>query len=169
LHLFSEKLLVAVSALAMAAGVSFAADPSPVDAEIQSDLPQLRPLPTEVTGGKVFASSYETWLGRDEKSGPHGHGGGDHFANFIDGVRSRKKEDLNAPIEEGHNSSALIHLVNASYRLGRTLHFDSESEQVIGAMKPMLFCGTQRGDIDRRSLYRRKFRRRTYDQRDLSR
>ena len=82
--------------------------------------------------GDEDASSYETWLGKDEKSGPHGHGGGDHFANFIDCVRSRKKEDLNAPIEEGHISAALVHLANVSYRLGRMLRFDPETEQVIG-------------------------------------
>ena len=81
--------------------------------------------------GDEDASSYETWLGRDAKSGPHGHGGGDHFANFIDCVRSRKKEDLNAPIEEGHVSASLVHLANASYRLGRTLCFDPETERVI--------------------------------------
>jgi len=47
-------------------------------------------------------------------------------------VRSRKFEKLNAPIEEGHISSALIHLANASYRLGRTLNFDPATEQVLG-------------------------------------
>ena len=45
-------------------------------------------------------------------------GGGDHFGNFIDAVRSRKHEDLNADILEGHLSSALCHLANISYRLG---------------------------------------------------
>ena len=82
--------------------------------------------------GDEDAWSYETWLGRDEKSGPHGHSVGDHFANFVDCVRSRKKEDLNAPIEEGHISCTLVHLANASYRLGRALRFDPETEQVIG-------------------------------------
>jgi predicted dehydrogenase len=48
-------------------------------------------------------------------------GGGDHFANFLKAVRSRKKEDLNADIEEGHLSSALCHLGNISYRLGSTI------------------------------------------------
>jgi predicted dehydrogenase len=81
--------------------------------------------------GDEDASSYETWLGKGEKSGPHGHGGGDHFANFIDCVRSRNKEDLNAPIEEAHISSALVHLANVSYRLGRALRFDPENEKVI--------------------------------------
>ena len=85
-----------------------------------------------LAAGDEDASSYETWLGKDGKSGPRGHGGGDHFANFIDCVRSRKKEDLNAAVEEGYISAALVHLANVSYRLGRTLHFDPETEQVIG-------------------------------------
>jgi hypothetical protein len=39
---------------------------------------------------------------------------------------------LNAPIEEGHISCALVHLANASYRLGRALRFDPDTEQVVG-------------------------------------
>ena len=48
-------------------------------------------------------------------------GGGDdnHFGNFIKAVRSRKIEDLNADILEGHLSSALCHVGNISYRLGK--------------------------------------------------
>jgi Oxidoreductase family, C-terminal alpha/beta domain len=38
----------------------------------------------------------------------------------------------NAPIEEGHISAALVHLANASYRLGRALRFDPQTQQVIG-------------------------------------
>ena len=45
-------------------------------------------------------------------------GQGDHFGNFIAAVRSRKAEDLNADILEGHYSAALCHLANISYRLG---------------------------------------------------
>jgi predicted dehydrogenase len=71
-------------------------------------------------------TSYKTWLGKNQEAGPEAHKGGDHFANFIDVVRSRKKEDLNAPIEEGAISTTLVHLANISYRLGRTIHFDSE-------------------------------------------
>jgi predicted dehydrogenase len=41
-----------------------------------------------------------------------------HFANFLASVRSRKQEDLKAEILEGHQSSALCHLANISYRLG---------------------------------------------------
>lgn len=81
--------------------------------------------------GDEDVCAYETWLGRDQKSGPRGHGAGDHFANFVDCVRNRKKENLNAPIEEGHISCASVHLANASYRLGRSLRFDPDTEQVI--------------------------------------
>lgn len=48
-----------------------------------------------------------------------GPGGGGHQANFIAAVRSRKSAELTAPIEGGHISSALCHLANISYRLGR--------------------------------------------------
>jgi predicted dehydrogenase len=50
-------------------------------------------------------------------------GGDDHFGNFIKAVRSRKVEDLNADILEGHLSSALCHLGNISYRLGTDHRF----------------------------------------------
>jgi predicted dehydrogenase len=85
-----------------------------------------------LAAGDEDASSYKTWLGRGQKAGPQAHASGDHFANFIECVRSRKKENLNAPVEEGHISCALIHLANVSYRLRRSLRFDAETEQVIG-------------------------------------
>ncbi len=49
----------------------------------------------------------------------NGKGEGNHFENFIKAVRSRKKEDLNADILEGHLSSALCHTGNISHRLGQ--------------------------------------------------
>jgi predicted dehydrogenase len=45
-------------------------------------------------------------------------GASDHFANFIDAVRSRKRENLHADIEEGHVSAALCHVGNVSQALG---------------------------------------------------
>lgn len=45
--------------------------------------------------------------------------GENHFANFINAVRSRKREDLHAEITEGHLSTALCHIGNISWRLGR--------------------------------------------------
>jgi hypothetical protein len=76
--------------------------------------------------------SYKCWLGEEQEPGPHARAGGNNWRNFIDCLRSRKKEDLNAPVEEGYISCALLHLANASYRLGRTLNFDPETEAVIG-------------------------------------
>jgi predicted dehydrogenase len=77
------------------------------------------------------ASGYQTYLGREQQPGPSAPlDKEDHFANFIACVISRKKEDLNASIEEGHLSSGLAHLANASYRLGRTLNFDPETQMV---------------------------------------
>jgi predicted dehydrogenase len=42
----------------------------------------------------------------------------DHFGNFLECVRSRRREDQYAEILEGHYSAALCHLGNISYRLG---------------------------------------------------
>ncbi|HZZ77896.1 MAG TPA: Gfo/Idh/MocA family oxidoreductase [Gemmataceae bacterium] len=52
-----------------------------------------------------------------------GPGGGSHFANFIAAVRSGRRADLNADIEEGHYSSALCHLANISYQMGTNAPF----------------------------------------------
>jgi predicted dehydrogenase len=43
----------------------------------------------------------------------------DHFGNFIECVRSRKRGELTAEIEEGHTSTAVVHVGNISQRLGR--------------------------------------------------
>jgi predicted dehydrogenase len=77
-------------------------------------------------------ASYRSWLGPAHTPGPSASRGGNNWGNFIECVRSRRKEDLNAPIEEGHISCTLVHLANASYRLGRTLNFDPDKQEVIG-------------------------------------
>jgi predicted dehydrogenase len=76
--------------------------------------------------------AYKTWTTDQVEPGPHGKASGDHYANFIDCVRSRRAQDIHSPIEEAHKSTTLVHLANASYRLGRTLKFDPTQEQVIG-------------------------------------
>lgn len=60
-------------------------------------------------------------------SAPRGPGRG-NFGNFIEAVRSRKQEDLNADILEGHYSSALCHLGNISYRLGEKVPFNPQTK-----------------------------------------
>jgi predicted dehydrogenase len=72
---------------------------------------------------------YHTYLGKNREPGPEGRSGHNEYERFISAVRSRKVEDLGVDIEEGHLSSALCHLGNISYRLGRTLDFDPRTER----------------------------------------
>jgi hypothetical protein len=48
-----------------------------------------------------------------------------HMKNFLAACRSRDYRQLNADIEIGALSAALCHLANVSYRVGRTLAWDS--------------------------------------------
>ena len=72
-------------------------------------------------------NKYYSYQGKDHKPGPSRTERDTHFENFIAGVRSRKREELNADIEEGAMSCVLVHLANISYRLGRTLHWDEKT------------------------------------------
>lgn len=67
----------------------------------------------------AFAGSKEDEKNRD----------GNHWANFIDAVRSGKNEDLHSDINEGFYSTTLPHLANISYRVGRKLKFMGEYEK----------------------------------------
>ncbi len=60
-----------------------------------------------------------------------GTGTEDHFYNFIEAMRSRRVEDLNCDILEGHLSAVLFHMANISYRLGKTLTFDPKTETFV--------------------------------------
>lgn len=76
-------------------------------------------------------SSWQTFYGSKNKPGKSGKSeGGDnpHFANFVKAVLSRKRDELNADILEGHLSSSLCHLGNIAYRVGRKLTFDPKTE-----------------------------------------
>lgn len=57
-------------------------------------------------------------------------GGGNHYANFLDAVEAGDPSRLNAPISEGHLSSALCHTGNLSHQLGHRATLD-EIQQVI--------------------------------------
>jgi len=94
------------------------------------------------SGGDTWA----TFFGRKNEPGPTSEsadaaadpsdftssGGGGHFGNFINAVRSGKRQELSADIEGGHLSAALCHLANTSYRLGRNLTFDGTREKFVG-------------------------------------
>lgn len=92
-------------------------------------------------------NSYKSFLGAADEPGPEKRAAvrNEHFVNFIDCMRSRKAEDLRAPILEGHLSATLVHLANASYRLGRTINFDPANESVVNdAEATELLKGTYR-------------------------
>jgi predicted dehydrogenase len=88
-------------------------------------------------------TKWATYFGRKNEPGPSstttqentdpmnlaGAGGGNHFENFINALRSGKREDLTCEVEEGYRSTVLPHLANIAYRCGRSLTFDGASEQ----------------------------------------
>jgi len=57
---------------------------------------------------------------------------GPHYRNFVDAIRKNDAKVLTCGIEEGHLSSALPHMANIAYRLGRTLKFDGKTEKFVG-------------------------------------
>jgi predicted dehydrogenase len=73
--------------------------------------------------------TYETYFGEKREKGPSGKAGGDQFKNWFDAIRARDMTLQHGPVESGHLSSALAHLGNISYRLGRQLDFDPVAER----------------------------------------
>lgn len=115
--------------------------------ELHCDLRNWFSGPPEAEGLFVFGSKgwmrigegkAQVFLGRTNEPGPTlraedtGDPGQSHFENFIACVRSRKAQDLRAPLEEGHFSTTLCHLGNIAYRMGRSLKFDGATERFIG-------------------------------------
>lgn len=100
----------------------------------------------ELGGG----GEWETFFGYKKEPGPSSKskqednsaplsamGGGDegHFANFINAIRSGKKEDLTCEIEVGHKSAAISHMANISYMLQKELKIHPTKEEFIGNKK----------------------------------
>jgi predicted dehydrogenase len=88
---------------------------------------------------------YETFLGKEQEKGPSGQDLGNHWANFVSALRTRKPSDLHAPITEGAVSTMLLHLANISYRLGRSVEFDEKTM-------------TCKNDKEANAMFRRKYR-----------
>jgi predicted dehydrogenase len=76
-------------------------------------------------------SQWKTHMGRKQEPGPTGSGKGNHYANYINAIRSADPKKFNKSIEEGFYTCALIHLANISYRLGRSLNFDPKAMKFI--------------------------------------
>ena len=77
--------------------------------------------------------TYEIYAGKTQRAEKIASrtAGGDHYANWIKAIRSRKTADQNGPVETAHLSSALAHLGNISYRLQRQLTFDPAKEKFV--------------------------------------
>ena len=56
-----------------------------------------------------------------------GHG---HRVNWLKAIADDRPEDVNAPLHEGHVSSALCHLGNASHRAGASMAIDEIAEKL---------------------------------------
>lgn len=86
----------------------------------------------ECENGHVTVPSYSsaTAYDKDGKVVKSFKGAEDHYENWIKAVRSRKVEDLNADILEGHLSSALCHTANISYLLGKKANPDEVREAI---------------------------------------
>jgi predicted dehydrogenase len=54
-----------------------------------------------------------------------------HYQNFIDAIRAGDPKILTSDVLDGHLSSALPHLGNISYRVGRQLVFDGKAERFV--------------------------------------
>ncbi len=55
-----------------------------------------------------------------------------HFQNFIDAVRSRKNESLNAEIAVGHHSTGWCNLANVGYRVGAQMSVQNPGAVDVG-------------------------------------
>ncbi len=109
---------------------------SPHEAGINGDKPG-NTIGNQFYGSKGYLvidnyNRYYSFMGKDQQPGPGGTARDEHWENFIAAVRSRKRADLNAEIEEGALSCNLMHLANISYRVGRTLHWDAKTMTCIG-------------------------------------
>lgn len=58
-------------------------------------------------------SKYATYLGQKREPGPTRDESGDHYANFVEVVRSRDMSLLHGPVETAHYSSAIAHLATS--------------------------------------------------------
>ncbi|MPY88923.1 MAG: gfo/Idh/MocA family oxidoreductase [Luteitalea sp.] len=94
---------------------------------------------------------WQSYQGRKDEKGPgasqsadktNGDGGGSdpnvltsieypHYQNFVDAIRANDPKLLTCDVLEGHLSSALPHLANVSYRVGRGLKFDGKTERCV--------------------------------------
>lgn len=89
-------------------------------------------------GWMTINNGFKTYFGRNNEPGPSiseadfsEEEKSNNWTNFIDCIKSRKVEDLDCDILEGHLSSSICNLGLVSYRTGRKLEFNPETEKFV--------------------------------------
>jgi predicted dehydrogenase len=109
-----------------------------------NDIPRFSGHPT---GGPVYSSTKpEPWIaaakGGVGSDARYGTGGEDTMAmnkrDWLDCIRSRKRPFCE--VEDGHRVALVCNLANISLRLGRSVRWDPEKEQVIGDKEAAAMC-----------------------------
>ena len=70
-------------------------------------------------------------IGPDEIHLAPQRAGGTHMGIWLDCIRTRNRNGLNAPVEVGHRSATVCHLANIVMELGRKLKWDPADERFI--------------------------------------
>lgn len=86
-------------------------------------------------GGHVLADSSYSRVAAYDRDGAkvkEWSGGGDHFRNWRDAAVAGDPSRLNAPVREGHVSSALCHVGNVSHRVGQPATAGDISNSIAG-------------------------------------
>ena len=76
-----------------------------------------------------------------------------HFENFLQAVRTRRRDDLNAEVLEGHLSSALCHTGNISHQLGnkenaQTIAGQLQSHELFSKSFEQMAAHLDRNEVD---------------------
>jgi hypothetical protein len=89
-------------------------------------------------GWMTIGNGFKTYFGPKNEPGPSfsdedfpEEEKSDNWKNFIECVRSRRADDLDCDIAEGHLSATIGHLGVISYRTGRKLEFDPVKEKFV--------------------------------------
>jgi len=109
-----------------------------------NDIPRFSGHPV---GGVVYSDTKPTpWIaaskGGVESDARYGIGGEDTLAmnkqDWLDSIRSRKRPFCD--VEDGHRVAVACNLANMSLKLGRSIRWDPEKEQVIGDKEAAAMC-----------------------------
>ncbi len=72
----------------------------------------------------------EPWIEARKEPGSSAEQFDLHARNFLDCIKTRQLPI--SDVEQGHRATAACHLANISLRLGRKIHWDAETEEIVG-------------------------------------